>query len=405
MSAQIRPRHRIALLLAAAATFALPALTTPVAAKAATGQQCQPSTNKADPAVPWPQAQLASDQVWPLTKGSGVTVAVLDTGVSRSAAALRGRVAAGQDVTAKGSADTDCAGHGTFVAGLIAAHPVVGSGFTGIAPDVNILPIRVIAADQSNRQDIAPDTLAAGINAAVDGGASVIATPATAPYGSAALTAAVARAVQRQVLIVAPATTTRNQTGDVAMPASLPGVLSVAGVDRSGTPVIAIPPSSPPSLCAPANDLTSVPPAGAGTIQGSGQALAVGYVAGAAALVHAYRPDLSAEQLRRRLMDTANPIAGATAAALVGSGMINPTAAVTADLPAAGIAAPSLAPRSALDRPVQQQPVDRSAAKAANRWSVLVLGLTVLVGLLATVISRGRRRDWSTRALTDRSER
>src|SRR6266550_24709 len=173
------------------------------------GTQCVPAVNDVFRQLPWAQQRLAPERAWMLTRGGSVTVAVLDTGVSRSAPALAGRVLPGRDVRTGGPADSDCAGHGTFVAGLIAARPVGATPFAGVAPDARILPIRV--ADEGS--DVHPDLLAKGIQAAVQGGATVIAVVATAPFGSPALRQAVALADERGAIVVASAATMRGQQG------------------------------------------------------------------------------------------------------------------------------------------------------------------------------------------------
>jgi len=87
--------------------------------------------------MPWPQQQMAPERAWELTRGDGVTVAVVDTGVSADSGPLTGAVRDGVDVAPGsngGDADDDCIGYGTFVAGLIAARPREGVGFAGVAP-------------------------------------------------------------------------------------------------------------------------------------------------------------------------------------------------------------------------------------------------------------------------------
>ncbi|MGW0584244.1 S8 family serine peptidase, partial [Streptomyces sp. NPDC002920] len=90
------------------------------------GACVQPSTERATD-DPWTRQALGLTRVWQFSRGAGVTVAVVDTGVGTAAPALSGRV------TAVGEAGTDCVGHGTFAAGLIAAAPQDGTGVAGLA--------------------------------------------------------------------------------------------------------------------------------------------------------------------------------------------------------------------------------------------------------------------------------
>ncbi|GGS30414.1 hypothetical protein GCM10010171_24940 [Actinokineospora fastidiosa] len=194
------------------------------------------------------------------------------------------------------------------------AHVGISPG-TGVAPGVRILPVRV--ADEPG--EVSPERLAAGIVAAVEGGASVIAVGVVATRDSAGLRAAVELARQRDVLVVASARV--REDGEVAFPAALPGVLSVAPIGPDG-PVADVRLGARPDLAAPAVDLIGIAPSGAGHRVASGAELAVGPVAGAAALVRDYHRDLTAPQVAARLVATADrPVAGV--------GVVDPVAAVT----------------------------------------------------------------------------
>ena len=97
---------------------------------------CVVASQRAAMGTPWPQLRLAPDQAWPISRGSGVTVAVIGSGVDASVPALAGRVSAGADlVSGKPGGNSDCLGHGTAMAGIVAAQPRVGSDLVGIAPE------------------------------------------------------------------------------------------------------------------------------------------------------------------------------------------------------------------------------------------------------------------------------
>ena len=388
----------LACLMAGPVPLALPATAAPAepagpaaGAQAASigpdGDECMPPADTVYRGVAWAQQRLDPQRVWGTSRGSSATVAVVDTGVSRAAPALAGRVLPGRDVRSGGSADSDCAGHGTFVAGLIAARQVDEAAFAGLAPDARILPIRV--SDRAD--DVHPDLLAEGIEAAVQGGATVVAVVCTAPFGSPALRRAVALANRRGVLVVAAAVTMRAQQDDVAYPAALPGVVSVMGVASDGQPANA-PPSSHPTLAAPGKDLVSIGPGGRGNVKGSGVNLAVGYVAGTAALVRGYLPRLPVTAVRDRLMATADPVSGSNP--LLGSGVINPVAAVTAVVPAASERVPDPPkPEPVLLPPIPV--VDHRPARAAAGWAAGVILAGMGLCLAGPVLVRGRRRGWS----------
>src|SRR5689334_6196233 len=156
--------------LAALALLAVPlAVPDPAAAQPPANQRCDLAVTGPVPGRPWAQQRLDYERVWPLTRGSGVTVAVVDTGVQGSHPQLRGGVLPGIDVVNGGTAETDCVGHGTLVAGLLAARPADGTGFAGVAPAATVLPVRV-----TNSQQGSAGPLATGIRRAVDAHAQVI---------------------------------------------------------------------------------------------------------------------------------------------------------------------------------------------------------------------------------------
>src|SRR5699024_7567223 len=139
---------------------------------AAASTECRPPPVRAETDVPWAQQLLEPERVWTVTRGKGGTVGVVDTGVDATTPQLAGAVKPGLDTSpsGNGSGDTDCLGHGTFVAGIIAARPAAGTEFAGVAPGAEILPIRNTTTEQGG----SPRSMARGIRAAVDGGASVI---------------------------------------------------------------------------------------------------------------------------------------------------------------------------------------------------------------------------------------
>lgn len=355
---------------------------------AAGGHACAAVATTPVARVPWAQRRLAPERVWTLTRGAGVAVGVVDTGVSAAAPALRGAVLPGQDV-AGGRADDDCYGHGTFVAGLLAARPMPGRGLVGVAPGTRVLPIRVT----SGQETVEAGALAKGIRAAVDGGVRVVAVALSTPNGSSALRAAVAYAAAHDVLVVAAADPAGSSSGGTAYPAALPGVVAVAPIKDGDTAAGEVP-AAPPTLAAPGTNLVSVAPRGDGNVTASGDGIAVGLVAGAAALVRDYRPELSAEQVRRRLVATADHPTGRPPDRLLGYGVVDPIAAVVTELPEES---GESAPRRPAPRPIRvvlPPPPDRRPVGIAMVASAAVLACAGLTGLTVAVVRRGRRRGW-----------
>ncbi|MGX7828853.1 S8 family serine peptidase [Actinokineospora sp. 24-640] len=337
--------------------------------------ECAPAEAVRAGAEPWAQLRLAPSRAWPLTRGA-VTVAVVGTGVSAAAPALAGAVLPGTDL-AGGRGDTDCAGHGTFLAGLIAARPAAGTPFAGVAPAARVLPVRV--ADDPARAD--PDRVAAGIRAAVDGGARVVAVGVVTGVSTPDLRAAVADAVRRDVVVVAAAGV--REAGRLAFPAALPGVVAVAPIGPDGP--TGGPLGAAPLLAAPAEQVTGPGPTGPGHRTASGPELAVAFTAGAAALVRDYRPGLSAAETVARLRDTADRPAAGVPDPRVGFGVLDPVAAVTA---VAGPARP-VRPATAAPLAVPSPPAPDPAPVLRALWFAAAL---LAAGAVAAGAAAARRR-------------
>lgn len=129
----------------------------------------------------WHLDAVSAAQAWPVSRGEGVIVAVVDTGVDAEHPDLAGQVLDGYDATDPGSPPDDENGHGTLVAGVIAANAGNGEGGRGAAADASILPVRVLDADGRGR----PADVADGIRWATDRGADVINLSLVESSGSA----------------------------------------------------------------------------------------------------------------------------------------------------------------------------------------------------------------------------
>ncbi|MFI0508363.1 S8 family serine peptidase [Streptomyces sp. WSLK1-5] len=274
----------------------------------AAGAPCTAGSSSPARAAPWEQRSLGLARVWRTsggsTGGAGVTVAVVDTGVSAQAPALAGRV------TAVGAALGDCVGHGTFVAGLIAAAPSKQVRFAGVAGAARVLAVRGTDA----RGAATAASLASAIRSAAQAGAEVIVVSPAVAHGSADLTAAVAYAAERDALVIAAAAP--DPTGPVTAspppprdywPAADPGVLSVLDLDAEGSRPAHAPSPLRADLAAPGDGVVGIGPSGKGHYIGSGASLAAAYVAGTAALVRAAHPALTAAQTAAWLTRTAYP--------------------------------------------------------------------------------------------------
>ncbi|MEU5850530.1 type VII secretion-associated serine protease mycosin [Saccharopolyspora shandongensis] len=349
-------------------------------------QGCAPPPTVTEGAIPWAQLQLAPQRVWKVTRGQGVVVAVVDSGVDPNSPQLAGSVLAGKAVS--GAADSDCSGQGTFVAGIIAAKQVHGIGFAGIAPEARILPVRVL--DGQGNGD--PAALAKGIRIAADSGARVINVSTTTSQPSADLESAVAYARSRDALVVAAAK--GGEDGSVTYPAAYPGVLAVGAVNETGQPGAYAETGASVELVAPGEGVVSIGPGGAGHWQGSGTAYATPFVSATAALVRAYRPELTADQVAQRLLATANPSGGTVPDPNTGWGMVNPYAAVTAAVAAGGAEArPGGGAAERVEHPVVPAP-DPTPGRIVVVTAGSAIAIGVVTWLVSALVPAGRRRGW-----------
>jgi thermitase len=179
----------------------------------------------------WALNALKAETVHQYTKGSGVTVAVVDTGVKSSHSDLSNRVLSGVDYVVPGTSANDESGHGTHVAGIIAAVQNNSRGIAGMAPSSRILPVRVLDRNGSG----STANVAKGILWATSHGAKVINLSLATTANSTAMQSAVADAISKNVLVVAAAGNTGcSLLGNSPIyPASYPGVVGVASVTQS----------------------------------------------------------------------------------------------------------------------------------------------------------------------------
>ncbi|WP_328346432.1 S8 family serine peptidase [Micromonospora sp. NBC_00421] len=290
----------------------------------ATGPKCTATTGSSSRSD-WAQLRMAADSAWTLTRGNGVKVAVVDTGVDATVQQLSGRVAVGADVTVgNGRGDTDCLGSGTAMAGIIAGDSSVDGSPVGIAPDATILPVRVVRGSGAARAADAANA----IEVAVSAGASVVAVGSHVDLGDPAVAASVATALDHDVLLVAGAPT-KAVTPPSPAGRSGGGALLFTGGVGAGEQLAEQYAEGAVEVVAPGVDVASLGVGGGRAVSNTGTEFAVAFVAGQAALIRAAQPDLTAAQVKERIRSTADAIGGTAPEARYGSGMINPAASVS----------------------------------------------------------------------------
>lgn len=266
----------------------------------------------------WFMESYGIPELWETTRGEGVTVAVIDSGVQDDHENLRGRVSAAKDFSGTGGDGTEPVGaesivhHGTAVAGVIAGSGA-GSGPVGVAPEATLASASVWlgggapAASQSTRVQAER-----ALRWAVDSGASVINMSLgwDDPSWPQSWDDAFAYAFEHDALIIACVGNRSQGASQAWSPATVPGVIGVGGLGKSG--------AVRQSSSAPGTAVDLMGPAEAipvpvwdgeyGTADGCSFAAPV--VSGVAALLRSAHPDWSADQVAAALTETAAPVAG-----------------------------------------------------------------------------------------------
>ncbi len=313
-----------------------------------------PAPASADPyrAQQWALDAVSYPGAWTTTTGSGVTVAVLDTGVDAAHPDLVGRVLPGRHFLHVGSTPQSGPGadddhyHGTHVAGIIAANAGNGTGIAGAAPGVSILPVKVLDANGSGWFS----DVAAAITWSVDQGADIINLSLGAPGTDPVVAAAIADATTRGVAVFAAAGNSGCVVGTSGCgafyPASDPGAIAVGSIQSNRACSGFTTQASYVALGAPGSSILATVPTAAAPSNPyatlSGTSMATPYAAAAAALVLAAAPGTTPAQLREALTSTADPTAASPGTDwCTGAGLVDPAAAIAARL---GTSPPAPAP-------------------------------------------------------------
>lgn len=291
-------------------------------------------------------------KAWAVSKGAGVKVAVIDSGVDGTHPDLRGVVVGGHDSSGAGTADGQKPlgakpEHGTLVATMLAGRGHTGSpqadgknaggpdGVVGVAPEAQLLTASTWlgSVNPAGRSDT--DQIPDAVRWAVDQGAKVIniSLGSSSPVWPESWDAAFLYAQQRDVVIVAAAGNRLGGNVQVGAPATIPGVLTVAGLDRqrnasmdSSSQGISI------GVAAPAEQLVGGLPGGQ-YAEWAGTSGAAPIVSGVAALIRSKWPQMSAAQVVNRIVATATDAGAPGPDPIYGRGVLDAAAALTADVP------------------------------------------------------------------------
>jgi len=325
----------------------------------------------------WSITKTHAEQAWDATTGSSqVVVAIVDTGVDPTQPDLSGKLVAGYDYVNNDQDPSDDNGHGTAVAGIVAANTDNRIGVAGYCWACRLMPVKVLGADGTGFAS----GLAQGIVWATDHGARVINASLGSTVDDPTLTAAAQYAWAHGVLVVAAAGNESSPTSDY--PAALPNVLSVSASDENDQLYGFS--NSGALVAAPGENSTTAP--GSGYVSFLGTSSAAPVVSGIAGLAFSLVPSATPAQVEQAIESSAVPMAG------VASGRVDAYAALHA-------LAPALAPPIGTGKGREDS---GSGTRTGATRTVVVRGrltrrqsrsivLTTGTGLLsATAKSRGR---------------
>jgi membrane-anchored mycosin MYCP len=375
------------------------------------------------PNKPWGQTQLRFDDLHKFATGKGQKVAVIDTGVNRHDFFGNRLLPGGDYVTENDNGLQDCDGHGTEVAGIIAANPPAGNiGFKGIAPDAAIISIRQSSGNYEGKDPNDPDAGAHNAGNLRTLAQAIVRAANLIPHGVINMSvdscrlavrpiddderqvqAALRFAVEERDVVPVTSAGNLNEGGcpnqnngpDPSRPTSIvippwfsDYVISVAAMDKFGDPAKFSVQGPWVTVAAPGTEIISLDPGNSrglanrlATKDGKlseiqGTSFASPYVAGLAALIRDRFKNLSARQVMNRIRITAShPAATGGRDSLVGYGMINPIGALTSMIPSEQ----GIQPDKSINIPAD---IPRPAARDWAPMTVALIGSLGGVGLL-----------------------
>ncbi len=251
---------------------------------------------------------IQANETWDCHKGQGIVVAVIDTGVDLDHPDLVANIVSGQTFVGGTSTPDDDQGHGTHVAGIVAASGNNG-GIIGVAPEAKIMPIKVLDSSGSGTTL----SVAQGIVWAVDNGAHVINLSLGSVSNSAFVEDAVNYAYNKGVIVI----TAAGNCGDAfyffngctfqdqpSYPAALDKAIGVAATDSSNNQASYSNEGDYVEISAPGSSIVSTYPGGSyASLDGTSQASP--HVAGVAALLLSRTPEQTPLQIKVQLQNTA----------------------------------------------------------------------------------------------------
>lgn len=250
------------------------------------------------PQIPWGVRRIGAPAVWPLSKGEGVAVAVVDTGIDLSHPDLAERVVGG--FSAVGDSYCDDNGHGTHVAGTVAATGVPG-GVLGVAPRAELLAVKVLDKNGGGRLTYVLNGLAWLAERRVP----IVNMSLGGPQPSLLIRRAVERLYAAGTLVVTAAGNAGPEADSVAYPAAYRQVVAVGAFTKNDSVALFSSRGPELDLIAPGTDILSTWLNGE-YVRLDGTSMSAPHVAGAAALLWPLVGNV--KKVRRALYRTASPL-------------------------------------------------------------------------------------------------
>ncbi|WP_329217872.1 S8 family serine peptidase [Streptomyces microflavus] len=403
-----RPQKRVLGALAVAASWSLVFAGVAQPAAAADVQSKQ-----------WYLSAMQAEEMWKISTGKGIKVAVIDTGVNPNTPSLKGQVLKGFDATgAAGDENDDYDGHGTNMAELIAGTGA-GGGLKGLAPGVKIIPMRVTDTEFQKKHSVNARDFEDAIRAAADSEAKIISMSFGSLYSTRGEREAVKYAESKGKLFFAAVGNDGAGRNEEEYPAAYPQVVGVASADRNGKVAEYSQNGNTVDIAAPGQE---IPQWCDNSFQrycdgGSGTSAATAIASASAALVWSANPDWTANQVLNVLFDTAGrDWEKGTLSKYLGHGLIRPAMNIlkgkgdpgdpdisplteerTNGSPASP--APSTPSASASQQPTQNEKADEAVAAGDGRAASddgapvsLILGGIAVVAVLGGVVFAVVRR-------------
>lgn len=362
----------------------------------------------------WHLDAMRADDIWKISTGKGVTVAVIDSGVDNTLADLKGQVLDGISYSKQNpEPHKDIVGHGTSMAALIAATGARGTinGSYGLAPGSKILPIKMLENREETGIPSSPAsyavTMPLAIRYAADSDARVInISMGSLSMETPALNEAVAYALKKGKLIFAATGNKGDTTNPLEYPAATPGVIGVGSVNKKAIKTASSSSGPQVDLAAPGEDIvTACPESDTKICRSDGTSDATALASASAALIWSAHPNWTNNQVLRVMLNTAGgPTDGAERNNSIGYGIVRPYIALTNPGdpgPADEYPLPDLTPTASASTPASPsasptpstEPAAAAPSDSTTHWLALGAAATAIIGAaIALPLILARRR-------------